>query len=166
MVWLDGLDIPLVRAFNGTFREDHDEWVKPDKPFGGLIHFPYARAREVLESLATKGAPDAHLGHVMRYSDPQTGGWAMPTIAAMIRLLPAGFATQAYRSSDGMVFACVEGSGRIQVGEESFEMSPHDIAVVPGWMPYTLHASRDWILFSYSDRAAQERLGFWREQRL
>jgi gentisate 1,2-dioxygenase len=65
-----------------------------------------------------------------------------------------------------MVFACVEGSGRIQVGEESLEMSPHDIAVVPGWMPYTLHASRDWTLFSYSDRAAQERLGFWREQRL
>ena len=166
MVWLDGLDIPMVRHFNGTFREDHAEWVKPDKPFGGLIHFPYARAREVLGAMSKNGAPDAHLGHVMRYTDPESGGWAMPTIAAMIRGLPAGFATRPYRSSDGMVFACVEGAGRLQVGEETFEMRPHDIAVVPGWMPYRLHAGEDWILFSYSDRAAQERLGFWREQRL
>jgi gentisate 1,2-dioxygenase len=90
----------------------------------------------------------------------------MPTIAAMIRRLPGGFATRPYRSSDGMVFACVEGAGRLQVGDESFEMRPHDIAVVPGWMPHTLHAGEDWILFSYSDRAAQERLGFWREQML
>jgi gentisate 1,2-dioxygenase len=65
-----------------------------------------------------------------------------------------------------MVFASVEGAGRIEAGGHSFEMRPHDIAVVPGWMPYALHASGPWVVFSYSDRAAQERLGFWREQRL
>lgn len=166
MVWLDGLDIPMLRHFNGTFREDHHEWRKPTAPFGGLIHFPYRRARAELERLAAAGAPDPHLGHVMRYTDPVDGGWAMPTIAAMIRLLPRGFATRAYRSSDSMVFACVEGRGRIEVGEAKLDLEPHDIAVVPGWMPYTLHAADDWVVFSYSDRAAQERLGFFREQRL
>jgi gentisate 1,2-dioxygenase len=45
-------------------------------------------------------------------------------------------------------------------------MVPHDVAVVPGWMSYTLHAASDWTVFSFSDRAAQERLGFFREQRL
>jgi gentisate 1,2-dioxygenase len=33
-------------------------------------------------------------------------------------------------------------------------------------MKYTLAAEGDWVLFSFSDRAAQERLGFFREQRL
>ena len=84
----------------------------------------------------------------------------------MIRLLPKGFATQPYRSSDSMVFVAVEGRGELRVGEQRFALTPHDVAVVPGWMPYTLQATDDWVLFSYSDRVAQEKLGFWREQRL
>ena len=48
MVWLDGLDIPLVRHFNGTFREDEHEWKKPTAPFGGLVHFPFRCRRHRL----------------------------------------------------------------------------------------------------------------------
>jgi gentisate 1,2-dioxygenase len=102
----------------------------------------------------------------MRYVSPADGGWAMPTMATMIRLLPRGFATRAYRSSDGMVFVGVEGEGTIAVGGRDFDMAPHDVVVVPGWMPYELRARGDWVLFSFSDRAAQEKLGFFREQRL
>jgi gentisate 1,2-dioxygenase len=36
--------------------------------------------------------------------------------------------------------------------------------VVPSWEPYEFHAETDCVLFSYSDRAAQEALGFWREE--
>jgi gentisate 1,2-dioxygenase len=102
----------------------------------------------------------------MRYVNPLDGGWAMPTMATMIRLLPKGFATQPYRSSDSMVFVAVEGTGEIRVGTQRFVLAPHDVVVVPGWMVYTLHASDDLVLFSYSDRVAQEKLGFFREQRL
>jgi gentisate 1,2-dioxygenase len=101
----------------------------------------------------------------MRYVNPADGGWAMPTMATMIRLLPRGFATQTYRSSDSAVFVCVEGTGELHVGEQRLALTPKDIAVVPGWMAYTLHAADDLVLFSYSDRVAQEKLGFWREQR-
>lgn len=166
MVWLDGLDIPMLAHFNSTFREDHSVREPVTSPFDGLIHFPYVRARQVLRDMAAAGAPDAHLGHVMRYTSPVDGGWAMPTMATMIRLLPAGFATRPYRSSDSMIFVGVEGAGTLEVGGERFEMAPHDIVVVPGWMKYTLAAPGDWVLFSYSDRAAQEKLGFFREQRL
>jgi gentisate 1,2-dioxygenase len=89
----------------------------------------------------------------------------MPTMATMIRLLPAGFATRSYRSSDSMIFIGVEGRGELRVGDHGFDLQPHDIAVVPGWMTYTLHAADDWVLFSYSDRVAQEKLGLLREQR-
>ena len=167
MVWLDGLDIPMVQGFNTSFREDHDAWQAPQAPFGGLVYFPYSRAREVLDGMARAGAPDTHLGYLMRYVDPHDGGWAMPTIASMIRTLPAGFATRPYRSTDSMVFACVQGRGTLAVDGRSIELEPHDVAVVPGWSSFTLAAgSSPWTLFSYSDRAAQEKLGFFREQRL
>ena len=187
MVWLDGLDIPIVGFFNSTFREDHSRaeaaltrptgdalarygsgllpvgW-KPSSLNSPVFNYPWARTREALHALAGAAAPDAHLGHLMRYVNPADGGWAMPTLATMIRLLPAGFAARPYRSSDAMVFVAVEGCGSIRVGEQRFGMAPHDIVVVPGWVPYTLHADSDFVLFSYSDRVAQEKLGFFREE--
>lgn len=168
MVWLDGLDIPMVAHFNGTFREDAGSRGAPAPQPAGLapIHFPYAAARRALFDMARAGAPDAHLGHLMRYTNPADGGWAMPTMATMIRLLPRGFATRAYRSSDSMVFIVVEGRGRLAVGADGFDLAPHDVAVVPGWMAHTLHAAEDLVVFSYSDRAAQEKLGFFRDERL
>ena len=189
MIWLDGLDIPMVALFNSTFREDHhDEEAPVTKSEGdalarfgsGLMpvgyqaqslnspvfNYPYARTREALHTLGRSGAPDTHLGHLMRYANPVDGGWAMPTMATMIRLLPKGFASQPYRSSDSAIFIVVEGCGELRVGEQHFAIVPHDIVVVPGWMAYTLHSAEDLVLFSYSDRVAQEKLGLFREQRM
>ena len=105
-----------------------------------VFNYPYARTREALQALTRAGAPDPHVGHLMRYVNPVDGGWAMPTMATMIRLLPRRLRDAAYRSSDSTVFVVVEGSGQLEVGGERFDLAPHDIAVVPGWMPYTLHA--------------------------
>jgi gentisate 1,2-dioxygenase len=60
----------------------------------------------------------------------------------------------------------VEGRGSVRVGEREFDVAPRDVFVIPGWVPYTLHAEENLVLFSYSDRAAQEKLGFLRVQRL
>ena len=189
MVWLDGLDIPLVAHFNSTFREEHrDDEAPVTRPVGdslarygsGLLpvgparaslnspvfNYPWSRTREALAALARAGEPDAHLGHAMRYANPADGGWAMPTMATLIRLLPAGFATRPYRSSDSMVFIVVEGAGRVEVEGAAFDVEAKDVFVVPGWMRYTLQARGELALFSYSDRAAQEKLGLFREQRL
>jgi gentisate 1,2-dioxygenase len=189
MIWLDGLDIPIVALFNTRFREEYEQAESPiTRPVGdslarygaGLLpidyrapsmnspvfNYPYARTRDALFAMATAGAPDPHLGHLVRYINPVDGGWAMPTIATMIRLLPEGFSTKSYRSTDSVVFACVEGSGHVMIGDKKLVFAPHDIVVVPGWMPYTLHADKDLVLFSYSDRVAQEKLGLFREQRL
>lgn len=189
MVWLDGLDIPLVAHFNSTFREDHREDEAPvTRPEGdslarygsGLLpvgyvgaslnspvfNYPWRRTREALHALARGAAPDPHLGHLMRYANPVDGGWAMPTMATMIRLLPAGFATRPYRSSDSMIFVVVEGGGHVEVDGRRFELAPRDVFVIPGWIAYTLHAARELVLFSYSDRVAQEKLGLFRERRV
>jgi len=90
----------------------------------------------------------------------------MPTIAATARLLPAGFTSAPYRSSDSAVFAVVEGRGAIEVAGARFDLAPRDIAVVPGWLRHAIRADDDLVVFSYSERAAQEKLGLFREQRL
>jgi gentisate 1,2-dioxygenase len=189
MVWLDGLDIPMLLQFGSTFREDHRADEAPvTRPEGdalarygsGLLpvghstaslnspvfNYPYERTRQALHALNRAGAPDEHLGHLMRYVNPVDGGWAMPTMATMIRLLPKAFGTKPYRSSDGMISIVVEGRGSVQAGDERFDLSPHDVFVVPGWIPYSIEAAEDLVVFSFSDRVAQEKLGFFREQRL
>jgi gentisate 1,2-dioxygenase len=42
-------------------------------------------------------------------------------------------------------------------------LSESDIFVVPAWASRRFRATRDLVLFSFSDRAAQTRLGLWRE---
>ena len=52
---------------------------------------------------------DACHGLKLSYSNPETGDFAMPTIGTFIQLLPKGFKTARYRSTDATVFAAIEG---------------------------------------------------------
>lgn len=189
MVWLDGLDIPLVRFFEAGFAENSSretqtvqksvddsiyrygnnllpvDW-RSDRPHSPLISYPYDRTRESLDRLRKVDAPDACHGFKMRYTNPATGGYPMPTIGAFIQLLPAGFAGARYCSTDGTVFSVVEGSGETHVGTQVIRWKARDIFVVPGWASHSHHAKTDAVLFSYSDRPAQISLGIWREMRL
>ena len=59
----------------------------------------------------------------------------------------------------------VEGQGRSRVGDLDFEWGPHDIFVVPSWVAVQHVAGTDAVLFSYSDRAVQEKLDLLREEK-
>jgi len=137
----------------------------PETRTSPVFSYPYARSRDALAALAKNGAPDPCHGWKMRYANPLTGGFAMPTIGAFLQLLPAGFSSAAYRSTDATVYCVAEGTGRAQVGGETFEFEPKDTFVVPSWHPLRLEAHGECVLFSYSDRPAQVALGIWREQR-
>ncbi|HTZ35861.1 MAG TPA: gentisate 1,2-dioxygenase [Stellaceae bacterium] len=188
MVWLDGLDIQIVNLLNASFAEGYSEDIQPvARPegdslarYGGnllpvdwqpsgktspVFNYPYARTRESLAALARNGPPEVYHGYKLRYVNPATGEFAMPTIATFVQLLPAGFASQPYRSTDGTVFVCVEGSGETRVGDVTLAWEPHDIFVVPSWAAHTHHTAAESVLFSFSDRAMQEKLGLWREAR-
>ena len=137
-------------------------------PFGKtspIFSYPYDRSRETLARLAKEGDPDPCHGWKMEYINPLTGGHAMPTIAAYIQLLPKGFRAQPYRSTDGTVYSVVEGKGCATIAGETFDFAPRDTFVVPSWMPLSLSAEQECVLFSFSDRPAQDALGLWREQR-
>jgi gentisate 1,2-dioxygenase len=87
----------------------------------------------------------------------------MPTIDAWLSLLPAGFKTESYRSTDATVFCVAEGYGQSRIGDETLSWAPHDIFMVPSWVPTTHEAHDESGLFSFSDRPIQKALGLWRE---
>ena len=188
MVWLDGLDIPIVAFFDASFAEagnaEMQTEVRPvgdsDLRFGNnlapvdwmpasqsspIFNYPYARTRETLTAMAASDTPDACHGHKLRYVNPATGGHVTPTMAAFMQLLPAGFSTAPYRATDGAVFSVVEGEGETIIGGQRFRWKPRDVFVVPSWTEVTHHAESEAVLFSFSDRSAQEKLGLWRESR-
>jgi gentisate 1,2-dioxygenase len=189
VVWLDGLDIPLVRFFECGFAENdlHDAQsltrpegdalarygnnllpvdYEPQSKSSPVFAYPYARTRESLEQLRRSGPPNAAHGHKMQFVNPATGGYAMPSIAAFIQLVPAGFVGTGYRSTDGTVFHVIEGNGAITIAGQRLTFGARDTFVAPAWLPYSLAADADSVLFSFSDRPVQRALGLWREQLL
>ena len=188
MVWLDGLDIPILKLFSASFAEPANadsqsvtrppgdsparygqnmlpvDW-RPSGPASPVFSYPYARSREALATMARNGAPDACHGYKLRYVNPATGGHAMPTIGAFLQLLPAGFATAPYRATDGTIFSVVEGEGETLVGDTTIRWKPRDVFVIPSWHRHTHRAGSDSVLFSFSDRPVQEALALWREER-
>jgi len=191
MIWLDGLDIPTVRFFEASFAERLDGPAHPEtappgdtalrygrnlRPFRGtaaarrpgsrpLFHYPHAEWSAALDALEAADAPDPHLGHALEFTNPADGGPVMPTIAAHVRRIPAGFTTRARRSTDGTVFVVVSGSGTARVEGTEFRLEERDLFVVPSWHALEIEAGPALTLFAYSDRAAQEALGLWREGR-
>jgi gentisate 1,2-dioxygenase len=164
VVWLDGLDIPVVNTFDSSFAEHYPGGTQEVIPNGDAtaVSFPYLRMRAQLYSLTKNRAPDSHHGYRMHYG----GECTMPTIDAWLRLLPAGFRSTGYRSTDSTIFCVAGGRGRSYLGDQIFEWGPHDVFIVPSWMTAEHEAEVDSVLFSFSDRPVQKALGIWREQAL
>jgi gentisate 1,2-dioxygenase len=130
-----------------------------------LFHYPYAEWRPALGAMAKTATIDPHLGHALEFLNPADGGPMMPTISAHVRLLPAGFETQARRSTDATVYVVVEGEGSALVGDREMTLQPRDIFVVPSWSELKLQAGSELVLFGMSDKAAQDSLNLYKEMR-
>ena len=128
-----------------------------------VINYAYERVRPILHRMKDTGDADRHHGYRLRYANPFNGGWSGPTMGAHLSLLPKGFKGETYRSTDGTIFACLEGKGSTKVDGQVIEWGPRDVFVVPTWKPYSHMAASEAVLFSISDRPAQEALGLWRE---
>jgi gentisate 1,2-dioxygenase len=191
VMWLDGLDVPLVTFLRAGFREEYESVQFPRKGDSDQIYdryahallpmerdhkgqtspifnYPYTQTRDVLGRLACRGDADACHGVIVRYSNPLTGEWAIPTIATSMRLIPRGATTQYFRSTDGTILVGMEGEASIEIeGAGKFALTPNDVFAVPGWSRWRTSAGSggDAVLFAYSDRPVYEKLGLYREQR-
>ncbi|CAP41765.1 MULTISPECIES: gentisate 1,2-dioxygenase [Pseudomonadota] len=188
VTWLDGLDVPIVKLLSAGFsdegetdrqavtRSDGDSIARyasglvpvnysPKGAASPIFWYPYDRTRAALEKMRKIDEWDGAEGLRLAFTDPTTGESPIRTMGAFMQLLPGGFSGTDIRSTDGAVYSVVEGEGTVKVGDQEWQVKPRDVFVVPSWTWHSFAAHDDLILFSFSDKPLQEKLGFWREQR-
>ncbi len=190
MIWLDGLDTPLVRMLEAGFYEEYDEerqafapgadpsmtkygagglrpaWEPtPGARYSPLWHYPWSQARAALEQLATEHRGSPFDGVILEYTNPVTGGPVMPTIACYVQVLAPGQHTEAHRHVCCTNYHVIEGAGYSLVGGERLGWEDKDVFTVPTW---TLHehvntGDRPAFLFSFTDAPVMKALDLYRE---
>jgi cupin domain len=122
VVWLDGLDIPLVRSLNTMFFERYTArqvpatkpvnaskalygygrlsptWVQERPQSSPLLLYAWDQTLEALRALRDhEGSP--YEGIALEYTHPQTGGPCLPTIGCHVQLIRPGEHLQARRTT-------------------------------------------------------------------
>jgi gentisate 1,2-dioxygenase len=191
MIWLDGLDAPLVRMLEAGFYEEYGEETQaigeganpslakygagglrpgwepaPAARHSPLWHYPLAQVRPVLERLAAEQAGSPFDGVILEYTNPLTGGPVMPTIGCSVQLLRPGEHTRAHRHVCCTNYHVIEGSGHSLVGGRQLTWEDKDVFTVPTW---TFHehvntGPRPAILFSFTDAPVMKALDLYREE--
>ena len=191
-IWLDVLDVPLIRFLGAGFSEHYSEPEHPVLAPPGdsrlryghalvpvgfrrgaraspVFAYPFDYAYEALDHLRAHGDWDACHAVKMEYIDPTTGGPAIPTISTFLQLLPAGFTTAPYRSTASGVVTAVRGRGHVTIGRGAdavtFDYEPNDVWAIPSWQHVQVGAAEESVLFYASDEAVHRKLGVWREER-
>jgi len=168
MIWLDGLDTPLVRmleaGFYEEYPEDRQEIAAPVN--ASEWHYPMAEMRAALERLAAADSGDLGAGIILEYKNRRTGGPVMPTIACHMLLLRPGERTRARRGVCCTNYHVVEGGGYSLVGDRRFDWDDKDVFTVPTWTfcEHVNSGDRPAFLFSFSDAPVMQALGLYRDQ--
>jgi gentisate 1,2-dioxygenase len=191
MIWMDGLDAPLVMMMEAAFQEEYGEerqplsvergrsqtqfgagglrpvGAAPERRHSPLMHFPWIETRLALERFAASTAPSAHDGTIMQYTNPVDGGPVMPTLDCYVQMLKPGERTRAHRHTSSAIYHVIEGQGRSVVGDQTLEWSEKDIFCVPNW---TMHehentsATEPAFLFSFTDIPVLRAMDLYREE--
>ena len=190
VVWLDGLDIPLVLSLDAMFFQLYDTvqvpltkpnnesqrvhghaslsptWVK-EKPLSSpLLIYGWEETEAALAATRDElGSPFD--GIALDYTHPQTGGPLLPTMTCRIQMLRPREHTQAHRHTGSAVYQVVRGKGETVIDGQRFVWEKGDIIALPSWAVHehaNRSASEDAILFSIQDTPVLEKLGLNREE--
>src|SRR5271166_4717192 len=168
MIWLDGLDTPLVRMLEAGFYEEYHE---ERQDFGAAVnasqwHYPMSEMRAALQQLAVVNNGDTGEGIILEYKNRRTLGPVMPTIACHMQLLPPGEKTRARRRVCCTNYHVVEGAGYSMVGEERLDWEDKDVFTVPTWTfcEHVNSGDRPAFLFSFSDAPVMKALSLYRDE--
>jgi gentisate 1,2-dioxygenase len=189
VVWMDGLDVPLVQALNAMFFQFYElpqvpltkpnnssvrlhghvslnpTWLRSKRQASPLLLYSWEKTWQSLEALRDAEG-DQHDGIALEYVHPQTGGPLLPTMACWIQMLRPGERLKAHRHTGSVVYYVVGGAGETIIDGCRFAWAKGDIITLPSW---ALHehanpsAREAAVLFSIQDRPVLEALGLYRE---
>ena len=102
-------------------------------------------------------------GHAaVRFTNPTTGGDALPTIRTEMHRLRAGTTTRRTRTSASSVWQVFTGGGVVVMDGVARTLEHGDVFVVPSWTEFSLQADDQLDLFAFSDAPVFEKLNLLR----
>lgn len=191
IVWLDGLDTPLIGTLEARFQEEYPEeaqraredadsgflkygtgslrpaWESPTPDHSPQMRYPWSHTKETLDKLSEHELGSPYDGVIMEYSNPLTGGPVMPTIACFVQRLRPGARTKPHRHTPSTVYHIIEGQGATIVNGKRLDWESKDILTVPGWAFHehvNESATQPAYLFSYTDAPIFKMLHWYREE--
>ncbi|HXV79202.1 MAG TPA: cupin domain-containing protein [Candidatus Binatia bacterium] len=185
IIWLDGLDIPLVQSLQQLLFEPYMGDAQPiattseevalsyghprpgSRPASAFFHYKWSDAYRGVRALVDTASLDRFDGYLLEYRDMTTGGPTMPTIQCALSLLRPDQETEAHRHTSTVIYHVFRGRGSSFVGEERFDWEAGDSFVVPLWHPHRHlngSPSEEAILFSMSDVPVLKSLSLYREE--
>jgi gentisate 1,2-dioxygenase len=191
MLWLDGLDVPLISSMDTIFFElypgkrtqvltQDDEasmarfsapGMRPanfswEKNYSPLTKYSWKKMVQALDDMKeTDASPYDDLR--LEYFNPHTGGPVMPTIGCYAQKLRPGVHTRKHRHSSATIFHVFRGCGSTIVEGERLDWSERDVFTIPGWHWHehvNASATDGATLISYTDEPLLKALGIHREE--
>lgn len=190
MIWLDGLDVPLIQSLEVNFFELYPEskqpvtrpdelslrlygsaslkptWTHHDGRHSPLLNYKFETVYGTLKAMGERSEGSPYDGISVEYVNPLTGGPALPTIACFASLLRSGQRTKAHRHTGGTIYHVIKGKGSSVIAGRSYDWEEKDTFVIPSWAWHEHAADAESVLFSYSDSAILPALGLYREEAL
>jgi gentisate 1,2-dioxygenase len=186
MLWLDGLDFPLVTALHQVMQERYPKRRQPIEkssedvmdqlgaakrhgvPLADFFHYKWRDTEKALRALAeSPAARDRFDGYLLEYRNPLTNGPTMTTIQCAVQLLPPADETESHCHTSTAIYHAFRGKGATEIGERRFEWEQGDSFVVPLWYAHrhlNRSSSDEAILFSMSDAPMLKALDLYREE--
>lgn len=190
VVWMDGLDIPLIASLEAMFFEFYSApqvpasrppnaskamygegqlnptWVKEKSQTSPLLLYSWQQTWAALDALRSHdGSPFD--GIALDYRHPQTGGPVMPTMGCRVQLLRPDERTKTHRHTGSAVYHVVKGQGHTIIDGKKFSWRKGDIIALPPWSLHE-HANGskkdDAVLFSIQDAPVLHALGLYYEE--
>lgn len=187
MVWLDGLDIPLVRKLDASWASamrparppetkidpSEDELTaaglvprRSRYPATGypMIRWPWRAVRRALVDMAA--AAPAETPVVLRYVNPTTGAPPLATMGCEAGWLRPGETTPAERRTASAVYHVAEGHGETRIGGTTLAWEPGDTFVAPPWqwIRHENPSAAPAAIFSFNDEPTLRALGLYVEE--
>lgn len=190
MIWLDGLDLPLLSALDVIFTEHpsdepsgntkpddvstrlyHQPGLRPAAERGNqghspLLNYKWARTTAALVALP-ESAATPYDDLILDYTNPYTGGPVLPTMGCTAQLLRPGVHTQAHRHASSSVYLVIEGNGFSIIDGQRFDWERGDVLALPSWACHE-HVNTSQTdtaaLFAFTDAPVMRALGLYREE--
>src|SRR5262245_2321406 len=145
-----------------TFVSHQRGWGHGPTP---LIHYRGADVRDALNALRSE-AGDPYEGIKLDFINPVTGNPVYHTMNYAAQLLRPGEETRLKRETCNTFMVVLEGTGRTEIGGQTFEWEPNDILMLPNflWRRHINTGKSDAVIYTVSDLAFMRNIGQYRAQ--